>query len=94
METPMLRQLMAAYFYQDWDLDNEDEWSTVDEFLTEEPGALAIADEIDLVLHRLTTEQEIADFLESAGSFYTPAEGGSYRAWLTQLAAYAREASA
>jgi hypothetical protein len=93
METPMLRQLMGAYFHQDWFDEHDDEWATVDDFLAHEPGAVRVADEIDHVLGRAQSELEVREFLRSLGSHYTLEDDtGSYRTWLTQLAAYARKA--
>lgn len=88
MDTPKLHQLMGAYFHQDWALDG-DETAAVREFLSGEPGAADVADEIDRVLDAHASEAEVGALLRSLGSCYTPGEGG-YRRWLESIARRAR----
>ena len=93
MKAPALEQLMGAYFHQDWFEEHGDEWATLQDFLDQEPGAAAVADEIPVVLARFESEKALGDFLWSIGSYYTPAEGSrGYRGWLEDIAQHARRA--
>jgi hypothetical protein len=93
METPMLEQLVGAYFHPDW-ADDADEDATVRQFLTEAPGSAGIAEEIDWVLAAMPTEDEVRTYLLELGSCYTPAAGeGGYRDWLRSIAARAADSA-
>ena len=93
METPMLGQLVGAYFHPDW-ADDADEDTTVRQFLAEAPGSAGIATEIDWVLATMSTEDEVRMFLLQLGSCYTPAAGeGGYRDWLQSIADRATESA-
>ena len=94
MDTPALYHLMGAYFHQDWDLDGtEDE--VVDAFLAGEPRfAPLLAREIEAVLETCTTERELEELLDTLGGSYRPdPTSGSYRGFLTRIAARARPTS-
>jgi hypothetical protein len=92
METPALGHLMGAYFHQDWDLDGLDDHQTVDAFVRESPGLAGdLPGEVDHVLRQMPDEAQVQAYLEALGCDIRPPDG-SYRTWLTQLAAYAREA--
>lgn len=91
MDTPALRRLMGAYFNQDWDLEYADSQTTVSAFLRDSPHlAPALVAEINEVLR--LDEGQVADLLENLGCDVAPSptSDGSYRVWLTELAAYAR----
>jgi hypothetical protein len=94
MNTPALGHLMGAYFHQDWDLDGLDDRQTVEAFVRESPGlADALPGEVDQVLTHMPDEAQVEAYLEELGCDVLPPDG-SFRTWLTQLAAYTREASA
>lgn len=91
MDTPALRRLMGAYFNQDWDLEHADDQKTVSAFLRDSPHlASALVAEIDEVLR--LDEGQVSELLERLGCDVDPSatSDGSYRAWLTELASYAR----
>jgi hypothetical protein len=92
MNTPALGHLMGAYFHQDWDLDGLDDRQTVEAFVRESPGVAAdLPDEVEHVLAQMSDEAQLEAYLEALGCDVLPPDG-SYRTWLTQLAAYARKA--
>lgn len=91
MDTPMLSQLMGAYFHPEWAYD-ADEDATVRLFLAEEPGSTGVISEIEQVLAAMPSEDEVRTYLFSLGSYFTPtADEGGYRDWLASIAARARD---
>lgn len=86
---PALDHLMGAYFHQDWDLDHEDEWAVLDDFIDKEPAsARLLPAEVDEVLRTLRTEGELKGLLvdQLGGYFLADWDGGTYRGWLTGIA--------
>ena len=91
MDTPMLSQLMGAYFHPEWALDAEED-ATVRLFLAEEPGSTAVISEIEHVLAAMPSEEAVRSYLLSLGSYFTPlADEGGYRGWLASIATRARD---
>ena len=88
MQTPELRQLMAAYFHQDFMDVHGGVWEAVDAFVRVDPGrAGALLSEIELVLRELPTEPEVDMYLDQLGcEYWAPPEEGGYRGWLTEIA--------
>lgn len=88
LELTQLRQLMGAYFHQDFYDEYGGVMETVDAFVdddaTDVPELLA---EIAWVLDAYPAERDVEDLLDSLGCEYRadPADGG-YRGWLTQIA--------
>lgn len=80
-----LRQLMAAYFHQDWaaEYDGSSE-AAVDDFARREPTRVARAiEEIDSLLATTTTDAELAASLDSLGNNYWPGDAaGAHTTWL------------
>ena len=96
-ELPALRHLMGAYYYQDWDLDYANDETTVGAFICEAPDlARELPHEIERVLATDPTDQDTHALLTDLGCQVDPSgsSNGSYRTWLTELAAYARDALA
>jgi hypothetical protein len=92
---PALRQLMGAYFHQDWELDG-DESDVVDLFVRHEPeSADRLPAEVDRLLAELPDEPALRSFiLEDLGAYYlADAEGGTFRGWLSQIAERVRAAT-
>ena len=86
MDTPALRQLVAAYYHPDWYLEHEDEWANLQDFLVGEPLAAQLPADVDVVLAAFKTDEEISLYLEELGSYYIPAEEqGGCRAWLQEV---------
>lgn len=95
MELPALQQLMAAYLHQDWDLDYDTDEATIRAFVLETPDVASdLPREISDVLSTVSAEADVEALLVSLGCQVdpSPTSNGSYRTWLTELAAYAREA--
>lgn len=91
MDTPMLSQLVGAYFHPEWAYD-ADEDTTVRLFLAEEPGSTAVTAEIEWVLAAMPREDAVREYLLELGSYYTPKpDEGGYRGWLASIAARARD---
>ena len=86
MDTPALRQLVAAYFHPDWHLEHEDEWANLQDFLAGEPLTAQLPADVDAVLAAFKTDDEIGRYLQELGSYYIPTQdqGGS-RAWLQEV---------
>lgn len=86
-----MHRLMGAYFHQDWELDGLDDRETVEAFIRESPGLSAtLLAEIRAVLE--LDEADVERHLDSVGCEVkpSPTSNGSYRAWLAELAVYAR----
>ena len=96
MSSPALTELMNGYFHQDWDTYGSDDEQVVRVFVADDPDlAAALPAEIETLLRGSVPEAELGRLLRSLGCETDPfSPDGSYRTWLTQLAAYAREAIA
>jgi CdiI immunity protein len=98
MEKPeALDHLMGAYFHQDWVEDHPDEWDVLAAFEHDEPELAAkLPSEIDRVLEQLRTEHELEHYVVRVlgGDFNAAYDGGTYRAWLTEIADHVRAATA
>jgi hypothetical protein len=95
VELPALRHLMGAYYHQDWDLDYADDESTILAFIAETPDlADSLPREITKASMTSPREEDVEALLTSLGCQVdpSPSSTGSYRTWLTELAAYARDA--
>ena len=70
-----LRQLMAAYFHQDWQEEYGDVWeSAVDDFARREPHRIAGAtDEIATLLTAADSDEAVGRALDALGNFRVPA---------------------
>ena len=71
-----LRQLMAAYFHQDWSDEYNESWeAAVDDFARREPRRVGeTCVEIAATLRIHPREADLAAFLESLGSYYWPGD--------------------
>ena len=97
MNYAALGHLMGAYFHQDWPLLDSDEWAVVNHYLADEPDrARELAADIDRALTEFTTEDELRRLVidKLGGSFLADWDGGTYRAWLSEVARRARTAAA
>lgn len=98
MEKPeALDHLMGAYFHQDWVDDHSDEWDVLATFERDEPDlAKRLPAEIDGVLDQFRTEDELEHYVVRVlgGDFNAAYNGGTYRAWLSEIAARVRSANA
>jgi hypothetical protein len=95
-DVPGLDQLMGAYFHQDWDMDG-DEWDVLALFIKDEPDlAASMPAEIERTLATYPGESDVKAFFvdELGGCFAADWDGGTYREWLTQIAARVRAATA
>ena len=85
-----LDHLMGAYFHQDWVEDHSDEWDVLAAFEKDEPDLAAqLPAEIGEVLEHFQTEAELEHFVVRVlgGDFNAAYNGGTYRAWLAEIAA-------
>lgn len=88
-----LRQLMSAYFHQDWTVEYDGAWeSAVDDFAQREPDRVAGAiAHIDDLLGAGRTDDEVAQALDDLGSYrHAGDEPGAYASWLRAVAARLR----
>ena len=87
---------MAGYFHQDWDSYGPDSRAVVEVFVADDPELAAqLSDDVDAALAEHRTDEDMEMFVDGLGcqtDAMTPS--GSYRTWLTELAAYARDALA
>lgn len=93
---PALDQLMGAYFHQDWEEDADDPMEVVDQFLRGEPSlAPLLGPEIDELLASEASEAELRRLLVDGfgGNYAADWNGGTYRAWLQQIADRVRAAT-
>lgn len=94
-DVPALAHLMRAYFHQDWDMYG-DEWDVIDVYVRDEAQQTgALIGDIDATLAAFHDETELRAFLlDDLGVCYlADADGGTYRDWLTQIAARVRAAT-
>lgn len=93
--TPALWSFVGIYFNQDWPEDYGSESASVDAFLTDTPGErLALLSEIEWLLEKYQSEEELAEYLDSQGNEYLPpADHGGYRGWLGRIADRVRAAT-
>jgi hypothetical protein len=84
-----LKQLLGGYLHEDWADDYPDLWAAIDDFVDGEPEcAPRFRADVDVLLNRCDTEQEIQQAMRQLGMVYYPPGGGwsSYRAWLLAVA--------
>jgi hypothetical protein len=85
-----LRQLMAAYFHQDWYDDYGGSWeAAVDDFARREPSRIkgATAD-IASLMRTKHDDAELVQALDALGNFYWAGDDpASYREWLIGIRA-------
>ena len=96
MDLPALTQLMGAYYHQDWDLDYDDDESTIRAFVAETPDlAGVLGRDITKALMASPSDVDAAALLHSLGCQVdpSPSSRGSHRAWLAELAALTQEAT-
>ena len=83
-----LRQLMAAYFHQDWWDEYGGSWErAVDDFARREPHRVSGArDDIRQLLDESGSDDAIGSVLDDLGNFRNPgAAKDANRAWLTEI---------
>jgi hypothetical protein len=94
MDTPALRELMGTYLHQDFDLIGTVD-DNVDAFILDFSDiAAALPVEVQALLSRDPSEQELEDLLEALGCQLRPPNGESRREWLTHIADRVRRATA
>jgi hypothetical protein len=86
---PSLRQLMGAYFHQDWDLSGPGWRDVIAEYVADEgpEAARLAADEIAILLRDTPDDGELRRIvLDALDCCYLPEPGGlTMRAWLTEM---------
>ena len=85
-----LRQLMAAYYHQDWWDEYDGSWeAAVDDFVRREPDRVSrTIDEIDALLAASPSEDELDKALEELGNYRTPGDGAhAYLEWMNAIRA-------
>ncbi len=83
-----LRQLMAAYFHQDWWDEYDGSWEgAVDDFARREPHRVAPAiDEITLLLGAGDSDATVGERLDAMGNYRHPGEEpNAHATWLKQI---------
>jgi hypothetical protein len=85
---------MGGYFHQDWDTYGPDSRAVVELYVTDDPElASRLPEEVARVLRDHPDEQEVQRLALALGCETDAlSPSGSYRTWLTELAAYARDA--
>src|SRR5687768_15201547 len=88
MSMENLRQLMAAYFHQDWWDEYDGSWeSAVDDFVRREPSRVAATrDEVVSLLTSDASDQALGGTLDDLGNFRDPGDApDAHRRWLVAL---------
>ena len=83
-----LRQLMAAYFHQDWWDEYGGAWeSAVDDFVRREPDRVAAARiELTALLDDSESDHPLGDALDALGNFRDPGDApDAHWTWLVEL---------
>ena len=95
--TPALEQFLGAYLHQDWRTEADDVWGVVDLFVRDEPALAAqLSTEIADVLLHVQSESDLKKLvIDDLGGYHlADRHGGTYRAWLQQIADRVRTATA
>lgn len=96
-QTPALDHLLGAYLHQDWRSEATDVWGVVDLFVNEEPAlASALPSEIAVLLEEQLSESDLKKIVvdDRGGYYLADRSGGTYAAWLQQIADRVRAATA
>jgi len=83
-----LAQLFAAYFHQDWGLDDADADAVVRRFIRCEPSGTVrrAREDVSHVLTNTDSDAELETLANQLGCTYLPAvDGLTMRAWLTRV---------
>ena len=83
-----LRQLMAAYFHQDWWDEYDGSWErAVDDFLRREPHRVAVTiEEITVLLDSGDADSVVGETLDALGNYRHPGEEpDAHTRWLRQI---------
>ena len=92
-----LRDLFGAYLYQGYgDEDDEDDWrAAVRMYRSSDPPSLtsAAVERIEFLLHHLESDHDIHLAVDRLGldGYYPPADGWTYRDWLTKVRSILRD---
>jgi hypothetical protein len=90
-DTVALKEFLAAYFHEDWSLDDVSPEAVVDRYLRDQDSVKAL-EEIARAIRRLLMAAESEQALSTRlfrefGSYYDPSgSGGSVRRWLESVA--------
>jgi hypothetical protein len=85
-----LRQLMAAYFHEDWSDEYDGAWeSAVDDFARREPDRITgVVQEIAALLTGTGSDVAVGKALDALGNFREPGDAqDANRTWLVQIQA-------
>lgn len=95
MKTPRLKEMMGAYFHEDFFEVHGGVWETVDAYVTDDPiDASKLPNEIDWTLEQYPDEQDLRKYVRGLGcSYRVQPEDGGYRGWLTEIARRVTEAT-
>lgn len=83
-----LRQLMAAYFHQDWSDEYDGAWtSAVDDFARREPRRIVgTMQEIDELISSSDSDAAVAQALDALGNFRDPGRASdAHITWLREI---------
>ena len=88
MKTPRLKELMRAYFHQDFYAAYGGMWETVDAYVADDPvDSSKLPDEIGWALEHYPHEDELRQYVLELGCEYrVQPEDNGYRGWLTEIA--------
>ena len=95
METPRLKEMMGAYFHEDFYDAYGGVWETVDAYIADDPpDASKLPREIGWALEHYPDEEDLAGYVLGLGCCYrVQPEDNGYRGWITEIARRVEAAS-
>lgn len=84
MNYPALELLAQGYLTLDWPDDYVNAWAAIDDYVTNEPIASRLSDEVDHLIATITSDEDLhALVIGELGCGYLPqADGFTMTAWL------------
>lgn len=84
MSYPALKLLLQGYLSLDWPDDHANAWAAIDDYVTNEPIASQLPDEVGQLVERMPSEEGLHSLvMGELGCGYLPeADGFTMTAWL------------
>lgn len=87
-----IKQLLGAYFHQDWNLDDPTWESVVERYVRDEPGQGRIAaTELERLLISTLFDEDVSAMVKKLGCYYWAGSASEMRTWASQVVRLLRE---